>query len=165
MRLLSKSLITALPVLFLASSLTVIETTSAQVANAPSVPQFTLKLVRHVLEPTTPPEPSIDPFTGKQTILQGNDPFYWITIDITITNQAYNGKTDSGFDYYTGMMYAVEYRGHFAGDWTQLGTINNEGGPYFTQKSGATTLVSADNGVETSTPYQRLPPISDQTQR
>lgn len=148
MRFLSKSLILLLLVLLVISSVILVKPTFAQTTPKPSVPQFTLKLVRHVLEPTSP-IPSIDPFTGKQTIPpNGGAPFEWTTIDITITNQAFNGKTEFGPYSYTGLMYDIEFKGHFINDWSQLTTINGEGGagPYFTQNLGSNTLVSVDIG-------------------
>lgn len=134
-------------------SLIMIKSASAQSQSIPtlSVPEFTSKLVKHILN--FPATSSIDPFTGKQTVNAGSQ-LEWTTIDITIINQNFNGKTEFGPDTYTGMMYDVDFKGHFVNDWTQLGTINGEGaaGPYFVQESGSVTVVSlAINGADIDT--------------
>ncbi len=138
-----KSLALVLIIIMAISSLTLmlVKPASAQTIPSPAVPEFTLKLVQHILN--FPPTSSIDPFTGKQTVNAGSQ-LEWTTIDITIINQNFNGKTEFGDNTYTGMMYDVEFKGHFVNDWTQLGPINGEGaaGPYFIQKSGSATVVS-----------------------
>jgi hypothetical protein len=105
---------------------------------------------------------SINAFTGEQTIHAGSS-LEWTTIDLMITNQNFNGKTEFGFNSYTGMMYAVEFKGHFVNDWVQLGTINGEGaaGRYFVQEVGLVTKVSLEasggniNTISISAPNSR----------
>ncbi len=115
-------------VILVASSLTLLQAASA--AATPSVPQFSLKLVKHTFD--SPPMSSIDPFTGQQTTHAGSQ-LEWITLDITITNQNFDGKTDVGYNSYTGIMYNIQYKGHFAQDWSEISPINGEGaaGPLF----------------------------------
>ena len=124
---------------------------NAQTTPTSSVPEFTMKIVDHILN--FPPTPSIDPFTGKQTIYTKSS-VEWTTIDITIVNQKFNVQTEVGANSYTGIMYAIEFKGQFVNDWSQLTTINGEGlaGPNFVQNSGSVTVVSlAINGADIDT--------------
>jgi hypothetical protein len=124
------------------------------------MPQFTLKLVKHYFD--SPATSSTNDFTGQQTTIPGNH-FEWTTLDITITNQKFDGNTseDYGYDSHTGMMYSIRFKGHFSQDWNILYKVNC-GDPYFDQKGGTDTTISLliDGGWVNADDISRFAPDS-----
>jgi hypothetical protein len=121
------------------SSLIMLESVNA--ATKPSIPQFTLKFVKHIFD--SPPVPSTDPFTGKQTTLEGTH-LEWLTLDLSSTNQQFTGTGKTGYaQSYTGIMYKIRFKGYYSQDWKNLTTFNCEGtaGPYFAQDSAKSNTV------------------------
>jgi hypothetical protein len=106
----SRTTTTALIAILIASSITIIQLTSA--ASAPSVPEFTVKQVDRSYDvPTTY---STNQYTG-ETI---TNPGYHVqnrTIDVIIKNQPFSPSTVEGNT--TGLFYNVQAKGSFE-DWS-----------------------------------------------
>jgi hypothetical protein len=117
MRKLATLLFTTVLVL---SSLAVVGSAYAQSIPKPSVPEFTLKLVDNSYDvppvPSTTPTYTIDPYSGKQTVLTPGSsaiPGYHVenkTIELWIKNQQHSSK----------VYFNVRTKGHFEENWTEL---------------------------------------------
>ncbi len=109
------------------SALVMAESAFAQSIPKPSVPTFTLKLIDNSYDvpskPATAPTYTIDPYSGKQTILnpgEPSEPGYHVenkTIELWIKKQQYS--------YYNGsatfnVFFSVRRKGHFGENWTEL---------------------------------------------
>ena len=98
---------------FVLSSFVLVNPVLGQSASKPSVPQFSIKLVKHTFD--LPALTSTDPFTGQPTT-QPSQHWEWLTVDIIINNQNFNGKANDSFNNYQGLMYNVRFKGHFSND-------------------------------------------------
>jgi hypothetical protein len=107
------------------SSLLMLSLASAE--TKPLIPQFTLKIVNHTYQIAS--ISSTDPFTGKITTSPGGN-IDWQTLDITITNQKYDGKQVNEYGLYSGFLYFVRYKGHYAVEWNEEPATNNFYFPY-----------------------------------
>lgn len=120
-----------------------LQPTSAQ--SNPSVPQFTITIANHSYDIAA--KSSTDPYTGNATITPGVS-INWQTLDLTVPNEKYTGRTVNGYQYYYGYLYYVRYKGHFAMDWIEENSYNY----YFPQNTSQanTTLsfVLNDNYVD-----------------
>ena len=132
-----KSLAVLLIVTLFASSLLLIESSSAQSTIKPDVPQFRIVLVKHSYD--SAPVTSTDPFTGSTTI-EPSVHYDWLTVDLVITNQNLPEQEQSEGYSYKGLMFNVRYKGHFSGDWQNISWPNGQleyySGPYMPHKSG-----------------------------
>ena len=116
----SKIVALMLSALLVLYSLAIVCSDNAQSTSKPSVPEFTLKLVDNSYDeppiPSTTPTYTIDPYSGKQTILTPGSsaiPGYHVenkTIELWIKNQPYSAD----------VYYDVRTKGHFGENWTDL---------------------------------------------
>jgi hypothetical protein len=103
--------------LLAASTLTLLQPITAD--PTPSVPQYTIKLVKHSFD--LPAIYSTDPFTGNQNVQNGRH-WEWRTIDITIKNQPFDGTPEGSYYSYIGIMYLIHFRGVYSGEWQNVST-------------------------------------------
>ena len=116
----SKGVVLMLSALLVLSSLVMVGSAFAQSNTEPSVPEFTLKLVDNSYDvppiPSTAPTYTIDPYSGKQTILTPGSsaiPGYHVenkTIELWIENQQHSSN----------VYFNVRTKGHFGENWTEL---------------------------------------------
>jgi len=172
---LSKSLALVLTLVVAISSLSLlmIKTVSAQTINAPSVPEFSLRLVKHTFD--LPPTSTIDPFTGQNTKI-GGEQWEWLTVDVIIRNQNFRGS--ASLLSYSGLMYSVRFKGHYAQNWSDVSATSAlgaelEAGPYLPQNSNASYTIfsiminpngpSEDRYLGSALPLYQLPPYDRPT--
>jgi hypothetical protein len=104
---LSKGLSLLLVVVLVASSLLIIQFSTAQSTTDLYIPQFTVRIVAHPYD--VPPSQSIDPYTGKVTNQNG----YHVenaTIEMKIKNQPSNNPH---------LYYGIGGKGHFEQTWVR----------------------------------------------
>lgn len=131
---------------------------SASAATVPSTPQFTIKTTNHSFD--IAPKSSTDPFTGKTTTTQGTT-IQWQTLDLTVSNEKYIGRTVNEYQNYYGFLYYVRYKGNYAQNWIEENLYNY----YFHQNTNqsSTTLSFVLNGnyvdlVQDGVPDTLVPP-------
>jgi hypothetical protein len=117
---------------FLMSSTAYVSTTK------PAVPEFSLILVKHTYD--LPPLATTNPFTGENRTITGRH-WEWLTIDVLIKNQNFDGTTNCSINFYSGLMYNVRYKGHYSNDWTNISATSSYSGsgagPYLPQNANA----------------------------
>lgn len=87
----------------------------------PSTPTFTVKVIDSSYD--TPASSSIDPYTG-QTITTPAQHIENRTIEVKIKNQPFTPYVDdNGFTIQ--LYYSIRVRGHFAGNWTEVFSVDN----------------------------------------
>ena len=112
-----KLLISTLIFLLIASNLLMIEAASAQSNPEPSVPEFTLRLVRASYN-------LVNSFTGVVQQVANN------TIEVTIKNQPFTPYFDTSGRINTSLHYNIQVKGHFADDWTNVYSSYNYSDPW-----------------------------------
>jgi hypothetical protein len=113
-------------------------TQAISVANALTVPEFTLKFVEHPYD--VPPTYGVDPYTGKSVITQDGYHVENKSIEITVKNQtylpSYNGSS-------VWLVYNVQAKGHFEGSWTAIYRFDQYTGGYLPiQSSSGSAVIS-----------------------
>jgi hypothetical protein len=88
----------------------------------PSTPTFTLKIIDSSYN--TPASYSIDPYTG-QTITTPAQHVDNRTIEVKIKNQPFTPYTDDKSGFTIQLYYNIRVRGHFAGNWTEVFSVDN----------------------------------------
>ena len=128
-----KSLAYLLIGVMLASSLLMVQSSSAQSTIKPDVPEFKIMLVKHSYD--SAPVTSINPFTG-ETTTQPSVHREWVTVDIVITNQnlpELEQDTNYSFYSYNGLMFNARYKGQYTDNWTNVTALIE---PYLAHTSG-----------------------------
>ncbi|MGD6933414.1 MAG: hypothetical protein ACQCN5_04320 [Candidatus Bathyarchaeia archaeon] len=128
-----KSLAHLLIGVMLASSLFMVQSSSAQSTIKPDVPEFRIILVKHSYDSAA--VTSTDPFTG-QTTTSPSVHSEWLTVDIVITNQnlpELEQDKDYSFYSYNGLMFNVRYKGQYTDSWTNVTALIE---PYLAHSSG-----------------------------
>ena len=92
------------------SSLTIVESASAQAITKPSIPEFTVKYVDRSYD--TQPTYGYDQYTGKTVITKPSEHVDNRTIEITIKNQPFTPFTDENGNNIN-LLYNVQYKGSF----------------------------------------------------
>jgi hypothetical protein len=116
--------------------------TMAYAQAAPTVPEFTLKLVDHPYD--VAPTYSIDPYTGKNVTTQAGYHVENQTIDVTIKNQPFTSQRDANGNY-TRLYYNFRFKGHYADNWTYSPTFSTPAlkyYPYYAASTSDYTVVS-----------------------
>jgi hypothetical protein len=104
----------------------------------PSVPEFTLKLVKHPYD--VPPTYEIDPYTGENVMTAAGYHVENKSIEITITNQPFTGyELDNGR--YCYLFYNISYKGSYEKDWKYY-SYNRNTEWFFSQSLSEYTVIS-----------------------
>lgn len=101
-------------VILAATSLTILQTTTAQTTPKPSTPEFTLTLITHPYDVAS--VTTTDPYTGKTKIIQEGYHVENKTIEVTIKNQPFIPYNDANGNYVM-LSYNVSLKGHYTDDW------------------------------------------------
>lgn len=123
----NKVLTIALMLALVASSLIMVQTSSAQSIPKPSVPEFSVQIADRSYDVAQTTTSYTDPYTGKTTTQV--QPGYHVvnrTIEVKIKNQPFNSFTDSSGNKIS-LYYNISTKPHYGGDWT-----------YYTTPSGQT---------------------------
>jgi hypothetical protein len=120
--------------MFVASSLIIVQFVSAQSVSTPPVQEFTLKFVDNSYDVAPKPTSSTDPYTGKTTTT--TIPGYHVdnkTVEATIKNPL-------GASYYN-----FRYKGHYVKDWNYVPFNPNASLPYFLSDSYAVPFQASNS--------------------
>jgi hypothetical protein len=94
-------------------SLLIFEYASAEAIPAPTIPQFTLRYDKASYN-------TIDPYTGASQDVDNS------TINIIVKNQPFNIIYDAKDNITTSLYYNVQFKGHYAENWTEAFSFINE---------------------------------------
>lgn len=147
----SKLFALCLLLLLVFSSLVMAESVYSQTIPKPSVPEFSLKYVDNSYDvPPTSPTYTIDPYTGKQMMIEPSYAGYHVdnrTIELWIKNQPYVNLVGSSTYH---LYYDVRTKGHFEQDWFENNgnaVIRELASVPFTNTNNITTSEYISNSV------------------
>ncbi len=103
--------------------------TASNAVPKPSVPEFTLKVVAHPYD--VPPTYEIDQYTGQNIKTSSGYHVENKSVEVIIKNQPFSSTLDESGNY-TSLFYNIQFKGHYANEWSHAEVCYNTSNSAYT---------------------------------